>query len=324
MAKIPENENTTLARINRALEESQSVHPRTYLGASAIGEECRRKLWYGFRWVKAIRHPGRILRLFERGHLEEPRFVKWLEMIGAKVTDDQQEVVAFGGHFRGHIDGRILGLPESKQEHLAEYKTHAEKSFNEVKKKGVKAAKPVHYVQMQLYMTLLGLKRALYAAINKNNDELYFERVKVDPDEAERCLLKAESIIFTDEPLERISEDATFFKCKWCDYQDECHYQALPQANCRTCAHSTAERNGTWICSGGNSNIIIDVERQRIGCTAHVFNPYLVPLEFKEGNGTSATYIKPDGGTVTNGPEHLNAKEFTASVQATLLSAGGS
>lgn len=106
-------------------------------------------------------------------------------------------------------------------------------------------------------------------------------------------LEEGRGIIFSDEPLEKLSEDPSFFKCKFCDYQDECHYDAIPQINCRTCAHSTAERNGTWTCSGGPENVVIDEERQLIGCTAHVYNPYLIPLEFKEGSGDSATYHLP-------------------------------
>lgn len=192
MAELPENEKDTLTCINRMLEKAQNVRPRPYLGASSIGKECRRELWYGFRWVKVIRHPGRILRLFDRGHLEEPRFVKLLEGIGASVVDDQQEVVAFGGHFKGHIDGKVSDLPTSKKTHLGEYKTHSDKSFKDVVKKGVKKSKPVHFVQMQLYTTMLGLKRMLYCAVNKNDDSLHFERLPVEPDVAEQCLKKAE------------------------------------------------------------------------------------------------------------------------------------
>lgn len=64
---------------------------RSHLGASLIGGECKRKLWYIFRWCKAEQFEGRILRLFNRGHLEEDRFIKYLEGIGAEVwADDLQ------------------------------------------------------------------------------------------------------------------------------------------------------------------------------------------------------------------------------------------
>lgn len=69
-----------------------SDEPRTHLGASLIGHECSRYLWYVFRWCVNEEFSGRMYRLFERGHLEEMRFVKWLEGIGCKVeTDDFSE-----------------------------------------------------------------------------------------------------------------------------------------------------------------------------------------------------------------------------------------
>src|SRR6266540_1462894 len=58
---------------------------RSHLGASMIGRECARELWYAFRWATARREGGRMVRLFNRGHLEEPRFVALLRMIGCAV-----------------------------------------------------------------------------------------------------------------------------------------------------------------------------------------------------------------------------------------------
>jgi hypothetical protein len=66
---------------------------RSHLGASEIGHDCNRYLWYKFRWFFYETFSGRMYRLFERGHLEEMRFVKWLEGIGCKVdTDDFSKV----------------------------------------------------------------------------------------------------------------------------------------------------------------------------------------------------------------------------------------
>ena len=65
---------------------------RSHLGASEIGHDCNRYLWYKFRWFFYETFSGRMYRLFERGHLEEMRFVKWLGGIGCKVqTDDFSE-----------------------------------------------------------------------------------------------------------------------------------------------------------------------------------------------------------------------------------------
>lgn len=58
---------------------------RRHLGASVIGRDCMRELWYSHRWAVRARHDGRVLRLFDRGHEEEPRFADWLEIVGAEV-----------------------------------------------------------------------------------------------------------------------------------------------------------------------------------------------------------------------------------------------
>jgi len=64
---------------------------RNHLGASLIGHDCKRYLWYVFRWCLAPSHPGNIMRLFQRGHREEPNFIEYLEGIGCKVWVDDLE-----------------------------------------------------------------------------------------------------------------------------------------------------------------------------------------------------------------------------------------
>lgn len=59
---------------------------RRHLGASLIGRECLRELAYGFHWAKRVKFSGRMLRLFERGHDEEPRLVRLMELLGATVN----------------------------------------------------------------------------------------------------------------------------------------------------------------------------------------------------------------------------------------------
>ena len=76
--------------INDAIEEwsikTLSDRPRTHLGISEIGEDCKRKLWYKFRWVAFETHlMVRMLRLFKRGHREEEKFINYLEGIGCRV-----------------------------------------------------------------------------------------------------------------------------------------------------------------------------------------------------------------------------------------------
>lgn len=60
---------------------------RDHLGGSMIGKVCDRELAYIFRWAKRPSFKGRMLRLFDRGHKEEFRFVEYLRNVGVEVLE---------------------------------------------------------------------------------------------------------------------------------------------------------------------------------------------------------------------------------------------
>ena len=75
---------------------------RHYLGGSQIGEECERKLWYSFRWTQLVNFGPRILRLFERGHREEPALIRYLTDAGVDCYDvDEKTGEQFAVSFYG-------------------------------------------------------------------------------------------------------------------------------------------------------------------------------------------------------------------------------
>lgn len=73
--------------INSKLEATQEDPRRRHLGGSVLGKKCPRAIWYGFRWAKKVLHKGRMLRLFNRGHREEARFVEWLRSVGVELYE---------------------------------------------------------------------------------------------------------------------------------------------------------------------------------------------------------------------------------------------
>lgn len=269
---------------------------RLHLGGSVLGRECKRALWYSFRWVLDVEFSGRVLRLFERGHLEENRFVQELRWAGVEVyevdpqTGKQFSFKECSGHVGGSLDGIAKGLLESPHKwHIIEFKTHSDKSFLDLKQNGVEQSKPEHFSQMQFYMGMTAqtghrIERAFYLAVNKDNDELYSERIKFDERHFEMLLRKAWDIVQSPIPLERLSDDPTFFKCRFCDYKGLCHSTAneentitMPALNCRTCVHATPEfsgNDGTWTCA--KRNIILTEQTQRSGCNHHRFIPHLI------------------------------------------------
>lgn len=190
------------------------------LRASELGDECSRKLWYRTKGHIEPKPEPRILRLFDRGHKEEDRIIEWLNGIGCKVWDEQKEV-RHKDFFTGHIDGLVIGVKESPEKvHLLEMKTANDKKFKELVKNGIPFQ---HKVQMNVYMRLLGIDRALYIAVNKNDDDLYIERVKLDPKFADAQLLRAERIVSLKEPPQRIGNDSpSWYQCRWCGFKDIC------------------------------------------------------------------------------------------------------
>ena len=330
MAKVPEPMNTTAALIYQAYESDADDGHRPHLGASLIGHACERHLWLTFRWAKTKRWPGRMLRLFETGQLEEPRIVRNLRRIGVQVHETapdgkQWRVSAVGGHFGGSMDAALVGLPEApKTWHVAEFKTFNEKSFKELQAKGVEKAKPMHWDQMQTYMGLTGMERAMYIAVCKNDDTIYTERVEFDAVEFAKIMERAERVISADEPPLRISNDPSWYECKMCDHHSLCHGEEAPDVNCRTCAHSTPVvdgEDGKWDCNQfGEVGLL--AQRESHNCAAHRYIPILLERfgQHKDYVNGDVVYQHEHGEFVNGqGPGALSSLEIKACEQKAML-----
>jgi hypothetical protein len=303
MSPLPEPPAQTVAAIYRAYEQKAGNGWREHLGASLIGNECERALWYTFRWATKAAHAGQILRLFETGHLEEKRLVDNLRAAGVTVLDVDPEsgrqwaVSAIRGHFGGSMDATAIGLHEApKTWHLLEFKTHNAKSFADLKKRSLAAAKPSHWSQMQIYMELAGLERGFYLAVCKDTDELYSERVKPDKALALRLLAKAERIIDAPRPLPKISKDPGYYLCHWCDHHAVCHEGVLPPRHCRSCLHSTPVEDGRWACA--RTELELTREVQQAGCMLHLYIPELVAGEQTDAGKDWVEYVDRKTGEV--------------------------
>jgi hypothetical protein len=237
---------------------------RSHLGASLIGNECSRSLWYTFRWVQAAAFSGRMQRLFNRGHEMEPRFITWLRGIGFEVwevdtgTGKQFRIMACSGHFGGSLDG-ILRLPERYKvtdPMLLEMKTKGTgRGFEDLKERGVKLNNPTHFAQMSSYGKQYGFKYALYLAINKNDDDLHVEVVELDWELAADLVRKAEDVILSKTPPPRINESPAYHVCKRCDHAQVCHGGAPYEPNCRSCNFAQPVADGQWFCGKWNNVI---------------------------------------------------------------------
>jgi len=235
------------------------TEPRRHLGASIIGKPCSRELYYGFRnfvapdFSSATRHNGQVMRLFQRGHQEEPRVLEYLTGIGCvcKFTpEDQQRVTDVSGHFGGSLDN-IIKLPPKygiDEDILLEIKTSNEAEFIKTRKLGFKSVKPVHWSQVCVYGYKMQLRYCMYLMVNKNTDAIHIELVETDLDYGEMMVDKAASIITALEPPPKIAMVPTNWSCKWCVCKDVCHNGAEPLKHCKTCVHSVPLENAQWGC----------------------------------------------------------------------------
>jgi hypothetical protein len=237
--------------------------------------------------------------------MEEATIVSDLRAIGLDVrgAGKQQARVDFGCHVSGSLDAIVeSGVPEApKKRHIAEFKTHSKKSFDDLEKKGVADSKPEHWVQMQLYMHGTEIDRALYLAVCKDDDRIYTERVRYDKEVAEKFIRRGHYLATSDRMPPPISTDPSWYQCKFCDAHEFCHEtKTTKHVNCRTCAHSTAKEDSTWRCERHDADGI-PVEFQRQACDSHVLHPDLVPWERKDGlDQWTAVYVI-EGRDVANG-----------------------
>jgi hypothetical protein len=306
MVQLPDAPMPTVEAIYAAYEARQDNGWRPHLGGSVIGTKCERALWYGFRWATKKRHPGRLLRLFQTGHLEEPRLVDDLRAIGCEVQDidpetgKQWNLRDATGHCGGSMDAVLLGIPEApKTWHGGEFKTHSQKSFDALVKDKVKVSKPLHWAQMQIYMFWSGLTRFLYLARNKNTDELYQERVESDPAEGARLDAKGARIVNASRAPEKIASKADWYECKMCDHHAVCWEGKQPERHCRSCLHSTPAAGGIWTCAKHHCDIPADCEA--LGCEDHLFIPDFIDGEVMDASDHGVVYQLKDGSLYTDG-----------------------
>jgi hypothetical protein len=264
-----------LNKINRAQEVGFMQFPRPYLGMSSMGDQCVRKTWFSWRWVRPERFTPRILRLFDRGNREEECFVNMLRLIGFSVTEinpatkKQFEFISSKGHCKGHCDGKVHYLGD---DFCAEFKTHSKTSFQQVKKiNDIKISKPVHYYQCQRYMHEMGVDYTLYGAVCKDNDALHWEVFKKDKVAIAWLLDREDFLINTKTPPDKISERSGFYVCSMCNYSAICHKNIRSLANCRTCCKSTLEDNGVWRCLVRKKFPHLTLNEQLRGCQQHQY-----------------------------------------------------
>lgn len=266
----------TEQRVEQFAVASLTNEHREHLGASIIGHDCARYIWFVFRWVRMSAFSGRQLRLFNRGNREEAWFIHLLRGSGWTITDTdprtgkQIRIVGSGDHYGGSLDS--VGIPPEdfpyRQPMLVEYKTHNDSSFRKLKKDGVVISKPQHYAQMCAYGREYGFEYAMYCAVDKDDDALHFEFVKLDYRHADDLSRKADEIILSRTPPQPIALQPEHYDCKFCPFTGICFRHEAVDKNCRSCLYSRPADGAQWFCEVHQQNIPKDFIP--IGCDKHV------------------------------------------------------
>jgi hypothetical protein len=219
--------------INALLEASvRAEKTRNYLGASAVGHPCLRKVQ--FDWLCDPVHSARLRDIFARGHFFEQQTREHFERAGFRFADkDRLEFAALDGWLRGHADGVFLSGPEVLgvgYPCLFEHKCINTKGWRSLEREGLAKHYPQYFTQVMLYQHCLGVDSnpAIFTATNADTCERLHILVPFDAEAANAASARAATIITTTqagELLPRMTDDQNNWRCRRCGHHERCWRQ---------------------------------------------------------------------------------------------------
>lgn len=211
--------------LSKMIEETQSrddSQPRDYIGASLIGSDCLRQIWYEYKGFEAQSVPAKMKRTWAIGKHLESLVLKWLNDSGVEAIETQMDLHSIEmPFFKGHLD--CIWMKDGKHFAIIEIKTAKDASFNIFVRKGLKLWNPQYYAQIQSYMGMSGIHLAYILVLNKDNSELSDEQVSFDSRVYESLRRKAFMISSAEVEPPRVNGSPLWFKCKMCKFNKICH-----------------------------------------------------------------------------------------------------
>lgn len=216
--------------INQAVRDNTDA-PRNYIGASSIGHSCLRKIWYQYKGFESSPGP-RTQITFDIGKSLERLIFNYLKI--SSLRDDTQMSISGPSsmnnflnveceqlkEFNGHLDALLIYQNWSV---ILEIKTAKDSSFNRFKNHGLRKWNEQYYAQLQAYMGMSGIHKAVLLALNKDNSELHEEWVQYDSFYYQDLVSKAQYIEQQEEAPDRINKSPLFITCKMCQFKELCH-----------------------------------------------------------------------------------------------------
>jgi hypothetical protein len=228
-------------RINDLIEQAEppEENTRQYLGASAIGSECLRRVQYD--WMCDPVHKTRTRDIFARGHFHEELTRQHLIRAGFEFDEDPERhrFVTAQGVFRGHADGVIVAGPEIAGVGYPccwEHKCINDRGWKNLERDGLHKTYPGYFIQVVIYQAYLSLTDhpAIFTAVNANDCARLHFLVPFDPVKAQLWSDRAVEIIRATrvgELLPRVTENPNDYRCKnLCSHYQRCWNRPVVRA----------------------------------------------------------------------------------------------
>jgi len=208
--------------------------PRAYnISPSMIGDECLRRVQFMTTKAPSKPHEGKLLRIFQRGHIFEPFVLAILREAGFDISEVSEDGAQHGfqimdNQCRGRLDGKILSGPEIEGLIYPcpwECKVLGDKGFKAAVKDGIAKAHPKYAVQAAMYQAYGVEGPMLFSVLNANTMEIYSEAFELNEERCQDASDRAVMILRANragELLPRAAGDPDQFPCKWCDFSEHC------------------------------------------------------------------------------------------------------
>jgi CRISPR/Cas system-associated exonuclease Cas4 (RecB family) len=198
---------------------------------SSVGFCSRRIVMQMIGLDKPIPDP-RIIRIMDNGNSVHERYENYFAEMGILVTPELSLK-----HEELRISGRsdaIIRIPSDETAYelaIIEIKSSNNNQFNRMVKDG--KPKDEHYMQLQLYMYLTGIKKGAILVENKDNQDVWEYWCDYDPELAHQIVDKIRRVnAFVDENLKNENKEKlilperefekTSFECRYCDFKEIC------------------------------------------------------------------------------------------------------
>jgi CRISPR/Cas system-associated exonuclease Cas4 (RecB family) len=205
---------------------------RGYLGASAVGHPCLRKVQ--FDWMCDPVHPVRIRDIFARGHFFEQQTREHFERAGFRFAEkDRLEFETLDGWLRGHADGIFLSgpdIPGVTYPALWEHKAINTKGWRSLERDGLVKSYPQYAAQVALYQLYLGVEKApaIFTATNADDCARMHILVPFDDELVETTIQRVRRVVDATragELLPRMTDDSNNWRCRQCGHRERCWRQ---------------------------------------------------------------------------------------------------